>query len=231
MLPVLRLCFITRAAGHLVNDCLEGIGNLRSDVRSRQRSDNSYNNYCGEHDVRRREYENANGGDANQLGDELFVQGEPGVEKLRVSKECDRQGSPDSGTQVYGNCPDHIVNLVGRELAEKVRDLSLRLYSEASAFAREKGIIIADTKLEFGLDDDGNVVLIDEVLTPDSSRFWPADEYRVGISPPSYDKQFVRDYLETLDWDKTPPGPRLPAAIIEQTSAKYEEALQRLTAS
>ena len=125
----------------------------------------------------------------------------------------------------------HVVALVGSDIAEQVRALSLRLYREAAAYARERGIIIADTKLEFGLDEQDRVVLIDEVLTPDSSRFWPADEYRVGISPPSYDKQFVRDYLETLDWDKTPPGPRLPAAIIEQTSAKYEEALQRLTAS
>ena len=123
---------------------------------------------------------------------------------------------------------DHIVNLIGRELAEKVRDLSLRLYAEASAYAREKGIIIADTKLEFGLDEDGNVVLIDEVLTPDSSRFWPADQYQLGISPPSFDKQFVRDYLETLDWNKKAPGPKLPAAIIAKTAEKYAEARKRL---
>ncbi|MGJ8668116.1 MAG: phosphoribosylaminoimidazolesuccinocarboxamide synthase [Oceanococcus sp.] len=123
---------------------------------------------------------------------------------------------------------DHIVNLVGRELAEKVRDLSLRLYSEASAFAREKGIIIADTKLEFGLDDDGEVVLIDEVLTPDSSRFWPADQYQLGMSPPSFDKQFVRDYLETLDWDKKAPAPHLPEEIIVKTAQKYAEARRRL---
>lgn len=125
---------------------------------------------------------------------------------------------------------DHIVGLVGRETADRVRELSLRLYREAADFARERGIIIADTKLEFGMDDDGNIVLIDEVLTPDSSRFWPADEYQVGISPPSYDKQFVRDYLETLDWDKKAPGPSLPAEIIERTTAKYQEALKRLTA-
>lgn len=123
---------------------------------------------------------------------------------------------------------DHIVNLIGRELAEKVRDLSLRLYAEASAYAREKGIIIADTKLEFGLDEDGNVVLIDEVLTPDSSRFWPADQYQLGISPPSFDKQFVRDYLETLDWNKKAPGPSLPEAIIAKTAEKYAEARKRL---
>ncbi len=123
----------------------------------------------------------------------------------------------------------HIVELVGADLAEQVRTLSLRLYREASEFAREKGIIIADTKLEFGLDEDGQVVLIDEVLTPDSSRFWPADEYRVGISPPSFDKQFVRDYLETLDWDKTAPGPRLPQEIIDKTAQKYAEAQRRLS--
>lgn len=125
---------------------------------------------------------------------------------------------------------DHIVNLVGQDTADKVRELSLRLYREASAYAREKGIIIADTKLEFGQDDNGNLVLIDEVLTPDSSRFWPADQYQLGISPPSFDKQFVRDYLETLDWDKTPPAPKLPDEIIQKTAAKYAEARRRLGA-
>ncbi|MET0102866.1 MAG: phosphoribosylaminoimidazolesuccinocarboxamide synthase [Sedimenticola sp.] len=121
------------------------------------------------------------------------------------------------------------VDLLGRELAEKVRDVSIRIYTECAAFAREKGIIIADTKFEFGQDDEGNLYLIDEVLTPDSSRFWPADQYQPGISPPSFDKQYVRDYLETLDWDKTPPGPELPAEVIEQTAAKYREAEIRLT--
>ncbi|MET0048322.1 MAG: phosphoribosylaminoimidazolesuccinocarboxamide synthase [Sedimenticola sp.] len=121
------------------------------------------------------------------------------------------------------------VDLLGRELAEKVRDVSIRIYSECAAYAREKGIIIADTKFEFGQDDEGNLYLIDEVLTPDSSRFWPADQYQPGISPPSFDKQYVRDYLETLDWDKTPPGPELPAEVIEQTAAKYREAEIRLT--
>lgn len=124
---------------------------------------------------------------------------------------------------------DHIVGLVGRDLALQIRDLSLRLYQEAADYARAKGILIADTKLEFGVDDQGNLLLIDEVLTPDSSRFWPAEDYQTGMSPPSFDKQFVRDYLETLDWDKTAPGPKLPASIIEQTSAKYAEALRRLT--
>ena len=121
------------------------------------------------------------------------------------------------------------VALLGRERAEQVRSLSLRIYREAADYARERGIIIADTKFEFGLDRDGTLVLIDELLTPDSSRFWPADQYRPGISPPSFDKQFVRDYLETLDWDKRPPGPRLPPEIIEKTAEKYREALRRLT--
>ena len=119
--------------------------------------------------------------------------------------------------------------IVGREVGQKVKDISIRLYKEASEFAATKGIIIADTKFEFGLNEKNEIVLIDEVLTADSSRFWPADQYRVGISPPSYDKQFVRDYLETLDWDKTPPAPKLPADVIARTSAKYREALEKLT--
>ena len=121
--------------------------------------------------------------------------------------------------------------LLGAALAAQVRDTSLALYAFAAAHARDRGIIIADTKFEFGLDAAGKLVLIDEVLTPDSSRFWPADTYRVGISPPSFDKQFVRDYLETLDWDKKAPGPKLPPQIIARTSEKYLEALARLTAS
>ncbi|MCP4127283.1 MAG: phosphoribosylaminoimidazolesuccinocarboxamide synthase [Gammaproteobacteria bacterium] len=124
---------------------------------------------------------------------------------------------------------EETVTLLGRELAEQVRDVSLKIYTECAAFALEKGIIIADTKFEFGLDQEDNLVLIDEILTPDSSRFWPADQYQVGISPPSYDKQFVRDYLETLDWDKTPPGPDLPWAIVTKTAEKYHEAETRLT--
>jgi phosphoribosylaminoimidazole-succinocarboxamide synthase len=118
---------------------------------------------------------------------------------------------------------------IGRDMAAKVRDASLRLYREAADFARERGIIIADTKFEFGTDKNGNLVLIDEALTADSSRFWPADEYRPGISPPSYDKQYVRDYLESLGWKKTPPAPRLPADVVAKTSEKYREALYRLT--
>jgi phosphoribosylaminoimidazole-succinocarboxamide synthase len=122
----------------------------------------------------------------------------------------------------------HTANLVGSELAEQIRDVSLRIYQEAAAYALTRGIIIADTKFEFGIDDNGTLHLIDEALTPDSSRFWPADQYRPGISPPSFDKQFVRDYLETLDWDKTAPGPELPQAIIDKTAAKYAEAERRL---
>ena len=116
------------------------------------------------------------------------------------------------------------IDLLGRELAEKVQDVSLKLYSEAAAFAKQRGIIIADTKFEFGLDDDGTLYLIDEALTPDSSRFWPADQYQLGISPPSFDKQYIRDYLETLDWDKKAPGPKLPKEIISKSGEKYREA-------
>ncbi|HUO68067.1 MAG TPA: phosphoribosylaminoimidazolesuccinocarboxamide synthase, partial [Gammaproteobacteria bacterium] len=119
-------------------------------------------------------------------------------------------------------------NLLGAPLARKVRDVSLQLYARASEHARTRGIIIADTKFEFGLDGAGTLHVIDELLTPDSSRFWPADTYRPGSSPPSFDKQYVRDYLETLDWGKTTPGPRLPAVVIERTRAKYYEALHRL---
>jgi phosphoribosylaminoimidazole-succinocarboxamide synthase len=122
-----------------------------------------------------------------------------------------------------------VEKLIGKELAAKVRDISIRLYEEAREYAAKQGIIIADTKFEFGLDKKNQIVLIDEVLTADSSRFWPADSYQVGISPPSYDKQYVRDYLETLDWDKTPPAPKLPPQVIEKTSEKYREALERLT--
>src|SRR4051794_36216550 len=118
--------------------------------------------------------------------------------------------------------------LIGAELIEIARDLSLEIYNKGSHYAAERGIIVADTKFEFGRHGD-ELLLIDECLTPDSSRFWPADQYRVGVSPPSFDKQFVRDYLETLDWDKTPPGPKLPRDIIEKTSAKYVEAFERIT--
>lgn len=124
---------------------------------------------------------------------------------------------------------EETVKLLGQELAEKVRDFSIKVYTEAAEYAREKGIIIADTKFEFGLDEKGEIFLIDEALTPDSSRFWPADKYRPGISPPSYDKQFVRDYLETLDWDKQEPGPEMPQEIVQKTADKYREAERALT--
>jgi phosphoribosylaminoimidazole-succinocarboxamide synthase len=122
-----------------------------------------------------------------------------------------------------------VEQLIGAELAAKVREVSILLYREAADYAAGKGILIADTKFEFGLDDKGTLVLIDEALTADSSRFWPADSYREGISPPSFDKQYVRDYLESLTWDKVAPAPRLPADVIERTSQKYREALMRLT--
>jgi phosphoribosylaminoimidazole-succinocarboxamide synthase len=119
--------------------------------------------------------------------------------------------------------------LLGDELAAQVRDVSLEIYTQCAEYALQRGIIIADTKFEFGLDAEDRLVLIDELLTPDSSRFWPADSYAPGQSPASFDKQFVRDYLETLDWDKTPPGPVLPAEVVEKTAEKYREAQTRLT--
>ena len=131
---------------------------------------------------------------------------------------------------------DHDINVsftdiaakIGADKAEQIRDKSIQLYQQAADYARERGIIIADTKFEFGVDDNDELVLIDEILTPDSSRYWPADEYRVGISPPSFDKQFVRDYLEAQGWDKRPPAPALPPDIIAKTSEKYREAQRRL---
>jgi len=123
---------------------------------------------------------------------------------------------------------DAVVAAAGEDLANAVRKATLEIYAFAAAFAAERGIIVADTKLEFGTDEHGKLYVMDEMLTPDSSRYWPADEYQVGISPPSYDKQFVRDYLETLDWNKKAPGPRVPAEVIDRTAAKYAEALRRL---
>ncbi len=128
---------------------------------------------------------------------------------------------------------ERTVEMIGADLATRIRDISIRLYVAASEIAAKKGIIIADTKFEFGLDSDGTLVLMDEVLTPDSSRYWPADSYAEGSNPPSFDKQFLRDWLETAQvggksWDKTPPAPRLPKEVIEKTAAKYREALQRL---
>ena len=130
-----------------------------------------------------------------------------------------QQGSHDENISF-----EAAIELIGAQMAEKVRETSLALYREAALHARKAGIIIADTKFEFGLTTEGELRLIDEVLTPDSSRFWPADTYRPGISPPSFDKQYVRDFLETLDWDKEPPAPRLPDVVIARTSEKYLEA-------
>ena len=129
---------------------------------------------------------------------------------------------------------DRTVEMIGAELAARIRDVSIAIYKAAAEIALTKGMIIADTKFEFGLDTDGTLVLMDEVLTPDSSRYWPvegyADALRTGANPPSYDKQFVRDWLETQAWDKTPPAPRLPNEVVAKTAAKYREALGRLTA-
>lgn len=124
---------------------------------------------------------------------------------------------------------EQVVALIGERLATRVRDVSIKIYERAAAYALQRGIIIADTKFEFGLDDEGRLHFIDEALTPDSSRFWPVAEYKVGSSPPSFDKQFVRDYLDTLDWDKTAPGPELPNSVISRTAEKYAEALKRMT--
>lgn len=120
-------------------------------------------------------------------------------------------------------------NLVGKELMERIRDFTLTIYQRAADYMAPRGILLADTKFEFGLDEDGTLVLMDEILTPDSSRYWPVSSYAVGSSPASYDKQFVRDYLETLDWNKTAPGPQLPQTIIDQTAALYQEALVKIT--
>ncbi len=160
-----------------------------------------------------------------------------GIELPEGLRQADKLPEPIFTPSTKAEVGDHDENisfekakeLVGEELANKVRDISIAIYKEAAEYALERGIIIADTKFEFGLDEDGELVLIDEVLTPDSSRFWPADSYEPGCSPPSFDKQFVRDYLETLDWDKTPPGPELPEEIANKTAEKYAEALHQLT--
>ncbi|MDH5831791.1 phosphoribosylaminoimidazolesuccinocarboxamide synthase [Luteimonas sp. M1R5S18] len=152
---------------------------------------------------------------------------------LRQAEQLDEPIFTPSTKAAVGDHDENIdfdtaVKLAGADLAEQVRDATLRLYKHAAAFAAERGILLADTKFEFGTDGDGRLYVMDEMLTPDSSRYWPADEYEVGTSPPSYDKQIVRDYLETLDWDKTPPGPHLPPEVIDRTRARYAEALQRL---
>jgi phosphoribosylaminoimidazole-succinocarboxamide synthase len=152
-------------------------------------------------------------------------------------KEADRLPEPiftpstkaDIGQHDENISFDKAAELLGRDLAEKVKNASLTIYKECAAYALTRGIIIADTKFEFGLDEKGTLTLIDEVLTPDSSRFWPADSYQPGANPPSYDKQYVRDYLESLGWNKKPPAPKLPAEVIAKTAEKYREALTRLT--
>jgi phosphoribosylaminoimidazole-succinocarboxamide synthase len=152
-------------------------------------------------------------------------------------KEADRLPEPiftpstkaDIGQHDENISFDKAAELLGRDMAEKVKNASLTIYKECAAYALTRGIIIADTKFEFGLDEKGTLTLIDEVLTPDSSRFWPADQYQPGANPPSYDKQYVRDYLESIGWNKKPPAPKLPAEVIAKTAEKYREALTRLT--
>ncbi len=158
-----------------------------------------------------------------------------GIELPKGLIEADRLPEPIFTPSTKADAGAHDVNIsfekaeqiVGVEIAHKVRDISLRLYNHAAGFAKQRGIIIADTKFEFGL-IGGELILIDEIFTPDSSRFWPADTYRPGMSPPSFDKQFVRDYLEKIQWDKQPPAPELPADVISKTAEKYAEALNRL---
>nr|CAA6830806.1 MAG: Phosphoribosylaminoimidazole-succinocarboxamide synthase (EC [uncultured Thiotrichaceae bacterium] len=159
-----------------------------------------------------------------------------GIELPADLKLADKLPEPIFTPSTKAECGDHDMNIsfeqmkqqIGTALAEQVRDVSLILYQRAAAYALERGIIIADTKFEFGLDKNNELVLIDEILTPDSSRFWPLDQYQPGHNPPSFDKQFVRDYLETLDWDKTSPGPELPDEIIAKTVAKYQEVASLL---
>jgi len=161
-----------------------------------------------------------------------------GIELPQGLRQADKLATPIFTPAAKADIGEHDENIsfaemenrIGKELAAKMRDVSIKLYQTAADYAATKGIIIADTKFEFGLDENGTLHLMDEVLTADSSRFWPADSYAPGMSPPSFDKQFVRDYLETLkDWNKTAPAPALPADVIEKTGAKYREALERLT--
>ncbi len=160
-----------------------------------------------------------------------------GIDLPSGLRMADRLPEPIFTPSTKADVGNHDINIsfaqmqdkIGADLAEQVRDVSIELYNRAAAYALTRGIIIADTKFEFGLDADHNLVLIDEILTPDSSRFWPADQYQPGISPPSFDKQFVRDYLETLDWGKVAPGPELPTEIVAKTAAKYREVADLLT--
>jgi phosphoribosylaminoimidazole-succinocarboxamide synthase len=160
-----------------------------------------------------------------------------GIQLPAGLKEADRLPEPLFTPATKAEAGQHDENisfekaaeLLGRDMAKRVMHASLAIYKECAAYALTRGIIIADTKFEFGLDDKGTLTLIDEALTPDSSRFWPAESYKSGSSPPSYDKQYVRDYLESLGWNKKPPAPKLPAAVIAKTAEKYREALTRLT--
>jgi phosphoribosylaminoimidazole-succinocarboxamide synthase len=162
-----------------------------------------------------------------------------GIQLPAGLKEADRLPEPiftpstkaDIGQHDENISFDKAAELLGKDMAEKVKNASLTIYKECAAYALTRGIIIADTKFEFGLDENGTLTLIDEVLTPDSSRFWPADSYRPGANPPSYDKQYVRDYLESIGWNKKPPAPKLPAEVTARTAEKYREALMRLTGS
>jgi len=162
-----------------------------------------------------------------------------GIQLPAGLKEADRLPEPLFTPATKAEAGQHDENisfekaaeLLGRDMAEKVKNASLTIYKECAAYVLTRGIIIADTKFEFGLDDKGTLTLIDEVLTPDSSRFWPADQYKPGANPPSYDKQYVRDYLESIGWNKKPPAPKLPPEVIAKTAEKYREALTRLTGS
>lgn len=169
--------------------------------------------------------------DYQQSGSVCGIQLKPGMKQAGKLEETlftpatkAAAGDHDENISFEQTC-----ELIGRDRAVQVRDISIAIYERAASHALERGIIIADTKFEFGLDRDGQLFVIDEMLTPDSSRFWSANEYRTGISPPSFDKQIVRDYLETLDWDKTAPGPRLPNAVLQQTVEKYREVFARMT--
>jgi len=161
-----------------------------------------------------------------------------GIQLLAELQQAEQLSEPIFTPSTKATVGDHdinvsfgqVVDLIGEERANQVREIAIQLYQSAAHYARSRGIIIADTRFEFGIDENGQLVLIDEILTPDSSRFWPADQYRVGISPPSFDKQFIRDYLETLDWDKTPPAPQIPQEIIDRTQQKYQQAHDILVA-
>ncbi len=169
--------------------------------------------------------------DYQQTGQVCGIELPPGLEQAAKLPQTlfTPATKADTGDHDENISFETVQQMIGVAVAEQVREVSIQIYERAAAYALGRGIIIADTKFEFGQDAEGRLYIIDEILTPDSSRFWPLSDYRTGISPPSFDKQFVRDYLDTLDWDKTAPGPRLPAAVIQQTGDKYREALRALT--